>query len=437
MRFRSPILLATLLAAALPAAAQEPVTLTLPDALRRALDANLGLESTRAEIAVTESQRRAILGSILPKISVTGNVTENTEEVAFGSDGDQRTILPATDWAYRLTFSQPIYAGNRERKTLQQATLGTETARQDVSATADRVLLNVAADYLAVVQGEELLAVEQRNLDLARRRREQAQIFFDAGETTRIDVLRAETAIKAAERRLATARQLREAAASRLRLGLAIGDTAAPVRVAEPGHLFPALPPEQALLAEAENRRPEVMRARTAVDIAKLEVGKQRGALLPVVTADGGWINQKSTFPSDQYGFVALRFTVPLYQGGEIAARTVQARERQRQAELRLEEVRQAVREEVHRAMLDLETAEASLRLTREQLAAAEAEYEQANELYRAQELTSLEVESAEASLAEARRAVTTGKLDRDLAELRVWAAAGRLQSTLLPEDAR
>ncbi len=338
MRFRSLTLLATLLAAGLPAAAQEPITepiaLTLPDALRRALDANLGLESTRAEIAVSDAQRRAILGAILPKINITGNVTENTEEVAFGSDGDERTILPATDWGYRLTFSQPIYAGNRERKTLQQAKLGTETARQDVSATADRVLLNVAADYLGVVQGEELLAVEQRNLELARRRREQAQIFFDAGETTRVDVLRAETAIKAAERRLATARQVREAAASRLRVSLAVGDTTAPVRVTAPGQLFPTLPPEQALLTEAETLRPEVMRARTAVDIAKLEVGKQRGALLPVVTADGGWINQKSTFPSDQYGFVALRFTVPLYQGGEVAARTVQARERQRQAEL-------------------------------------------------------------------------------------------------------
>ena len=47
------------------------------------------------------------------------------------------------------------------------------------------------------------------------------------------------------------------------------------------------------------------------------------------------------------------------------------------------------------------------------------------------------EAEAAETSLAEARRAVATGELDRSLAELRVWSAAGLLKKTLLPEDVR
>jgi len=442
LRFRSLVLILALVA--LPAMAQTPPapvetpedTLTLSEAVQRAIGANLSLQRSRSEVTAADLQRRTILASVLPKVSLQGNATQNSEEVSFGSDTDSRVILPSTDWSYRLAFTQPIYAGFRERRALQQARLGIETARQGVLDVEDQILSGTVAEYLGVLEGESLLAVEQKNLELAHKRQKQAQDLYEAGEITRVEVLRAESDIKAAERRIAAARQLRDAAESRLRLVLSLDGTG-PLRVSEPGQLFPELPPEQALITEAERIRPEVAVAETNLEIARLEILKQRGAILPVVSAEGGWINQRSAFPTDQYGFFRLNVNVPIYQGGEVKARTAVAQERFRQAELQLQATRQVVREEVRLALLDLETTDANLRLAREQLAAAEAEYEQASELYSAQEITALEAESAETSLAEARRAVATGELDRDVAELRVWSAAGLLKKTLLPEDVR
>lgn len=418
-----------------PVAQAPGEALTLSEAIRRGLEANISLRRSRADVSVADLQRRTLLASVLPKVSILGNATRNSEEVSFGSDDDSTVILPANDWSYRLSVTQPIYAGFRERRALQQARLNVESARQGILDVEDQVLTSVVAEYLGVLEGESLLDVEQRNLLLARNRQKQAQDLYEAGEITRVEVLRAESDIKAAERRIASAQQLRDAAQSRLRLILALDG--GPLRVAEPGELFPQLPPEQALITEAENVRPEVAQARTALEIARLEVVKQQGARLPTVAAEGGWINQRSSFPTDQYGFLTLNVNVPLYQGGEVAARIATARERLNQAQLVLEEVEQAVREEVRLALLDLQTADANLRLAREQLAASEAEYEQASELYSAQEITALESEAAETSLAEARRAVATGELDRSLAELRVWSAAGLLKKTLLPEDVR
>jgi outer membrane protein len=419
------------LALAVPAQAQEPaapVTLTLPEALQRALEANPGIARSRAEIAASQAQTRATLSSILPQIGFQGNYTRNDKEVSFGSGDDQTTILAANDWSYRLTLNQPIYAGNRERKALQQTRLNTEIARQGLLNAEDQLLLGVASDYLTVVQSEALLDVEQKNLDLARRRRDQAQIFFDAGETTRVDVLRADADIKAAERRLATARQTREEAVGRLRLDLAME---APIEVKEPGSFLPARPAEAELVAAARASRPEVAQAEANVEIARLEVSKQKNAVLPTVTADGAYIKQRAAFPTDQYGQFSIRFSVPIFDSGQIRSRVAIAEQRRQQAELTLQQVRQTVGEEVHQALVSLQTAEANLQLSKEQLAAAEAEYNQANELYRAQELTSLEAQSAETSLAEARRTVANSQLDRDLAELRVWAAAGKLKTTV------
>ena len=64
------------------------------------------------------------------------------------------------------------------------------------------------------------------------------------------------------------------------------------------------------------------------LQIAQLEVRKQRGFWLPVVTFDGGRIAQKSSFPAQSYSYGALRFTVPLFQSGEVEARVAQAKER-------------------------------------------------------------------------------------------------------------
>jgi outer membrane protein len=442
VRFRSLSLLLALVA--LPALGQTPPappgtpenTLTLAEAVQRALGSNLALQSSRSEVTAADLQRRTLFASVLPKIGLQGSTTQNSEEVSFGSGSDSRVILPSNDWTYRLAFTQPIYAGFRERRALQQARLGIETARQGVLDVEDQILTGTVAEYLGVLEGESLLAVEQKNLDLARNRQKLAQDLFEAGEITRVEVLRAESDIKAAERRIAAARQLRDAAESRLRLVLSLDGTG-PLQVSEPGQLFPELPPEQALITEAERIRPEVAQAETNLEIARLEVLKQRGAILPVVSAEGGWVNQRSSFPTDQYGFFRLNVNVPLYQGGEVKARTAVAQERQRQAELQVQATRQVVREEVRLALLDLETTGANLRLAREQLAASEAEYEQASELYRAQEITALEAEAAETSLAEARRAVATGELDRDVAELRVWSAAGLLKKTLVPEEIR
>jgi outer membrane protein len=417
-----------------PGSAAQPSTLTLSEALRRALAANPGLARARSEVAVAEAQLDQTKSAVLPKVSLSGNLTRNSDEASFGSGSDQRILLPATDWNYRLTVAQPIWAGNRDRRALSQSRLAIESARQGAVDSEEQLLLNVAADYLSVIEGEQLIAVEQSNLELARRRQKQATDLFEAGETTRVEALRAEADVKASERRLAEVRQLRENAVGRLRLDLALDG---PLNVTDPADQVPAPPTEQALLIEADRSRPEVAQAQTALEIARLEVAKQRGALLPVVTGEGGWIDQKSPFPTDTYGYLTLRVNVPIYQGGEVAARVETAREHQRQAELRLAEVRQQVREEVRQALVDLETSRASLALSQEQLTAAEAEYAQASELYRAQEITALESESAETSLAAARRAVVTSNINLRIAQLRVWSAAGVLKNSFFPEDAR
>lgn len=430
------VLVAGVLAVAVAAAGRaEPAApathLTLAQALARALEANPVLGRARAEVGAAQATRRGALALVLPRLAATGGVIRNSKDVSFGSAEERRTVLPENDWNVRLTLQQPVFAGLREQRAYQQAKEGVRAAEHGLRAVHDRVLLRVAADYLAVVQGDQLLEVERGTLELARARRRQAADLFEAGEVTRVDVLRAEAALKAAERRVALAERERGVAAGQLRVDL---DLDGDVSVSAPELTLPARPGEAELLARAETARGDLEQARSSLRVAELEVAKQKGNYLPTLTADAGYIWQKTGFPSDRYGYAALRFSVPLWQSGEIGARVAAAREREQQAHLALAEARRQAREEVRRALLDARTAETDLRLAEEQLATAEAEYAQVFELYRSQEATSLDVQASESALAEARRAVVSGRLTRVLTELGVWFAAGDLQTALVKE---
>ncbi|HEX6086827.1 MAG TPA: TolC family protein [Thermoanaerobaculia bacterium] len=402
--------------------------LTFDGALTRAMEVNNSVERTREDIGIASAARDQLLSAVMPRITLNGDLTRNSIEQTFGEGDQSIAILPRNDWAYRITLEQPVFAGRRELRAYSQAKLNVENARIGVRGTEDAALLRVASNYLAVVNADRRVEVERRNIELAQRRLTQAQAFYEAGEVTKVDVFRAETAMKAAQRLLAVAVQQREHAEGQLRIDL---DLNGAIEVTPPERKLPPLPDEATLIAHAESTRADVDVAENNVRIAGLEVSKQRGFWLPTVRFDGGYIQQRTPFPANQYAYGALRFTVPIFQSGEVVARVAGAKSQERQAEIVLDETKIAAREDVRRALADLRSAEIGLQLAGEQLQAAQAEYEQAFELYRAQEATSLDVAASEASLADARRAVAEETLNRELAELRVWFAAGDIKQAV------
>src|SRR5204863_2097352 len=196
-----------LAAAALRVEGAEPTTLTFRQALQRAVEVNNTVERARADITAAEANKEQLLSNVLPRVTATGNAIRNSEEVSFGSGSDRSTVLPRNDWSYRVVLSQPVFAGRRELRAYSQAKIGIANAEQAVLGTEDAVLLRVASNYLALVNADARIDIEKRNIDLAEKRRKQSQAFFEAGEVTKVDVLRAETAIKAAQRALAVAAQ--------------------------------------------------------------------------------------------------------------------------------------------------------------------------------------------------------------------------------------
>jgi outer membrane protein len=399
--------------------------LTFDGALGRALLVSNSVERSRTDIVTATAQKSYLLSAVLPRIDLNGDVTRNSIEQRFGEGDDSIAILPQNDWSYRLTLNQPLYAGGRELRAYSQAKINIDIAREASFGTEDAVLLGVASNYLAVVNADRKVEVEKKNIELAEKRLAQAQAFYEEGEVTKVDVLRAQTSIRAAQRMLAFAAQEREHAVADLRTNL---DLDGPIDVETPGRQFPGLPTEEELIERAVSSRPDVVIAENNLRVAQLEVAKQRGFWLPTVRFEGGFVQQKTPFPTNEYAYGRLNFHVPIFQSGEVQARVAGAKSEEKDAEYALEEARIAAREDVRRALADLHAAQTSLQLATEQLEASQLEYDQSFELYRAQESTSLDLSASENALAISRRTLAEETLNRALAELRVWYAAGSIK---------
>ena len=288
------------------------------------------------------------------------------------------------------------------------------------------------ADYALAVQAQALVRVEEEASILAQKRIAQAQALFDAGEVTKVDVLRASTAHKAALRRVSAAEAEAIQARSRLRITLAVdGGDEELGALDEASEIGIPVVAQEALEARALVRS-DIRQAETNVRIADLEILKQKGAYLPVLYADLGYLKQRSSFPSNSYGYAALRFSIPVFQGGEVGARIRLATSRRHQAEVTLEETRRQATEDVRQALAVLETARRSKTLADDQLGAAEAEYAQARDLYDQREATALDLQAAESALSEARSSLIQGRFAVLQAEVSAWLAAGSLADAAL-----
>src|SRR5213594_3151677 len=161
------------------AEAAAATQLTFRQALQRAVEVNNSVERARADVTAAEANKQLLLSNVLPRIAATGSATRNSEEISFGSGSDKSTVLPRNDWSYRVVLSQPIFAGRRELRAYSQAKLGITSAQQAELGTEDAVLLRVASNYLALVNAEARIEIEKRNIDLAQKRRTQANAFFE------------------------------------------------------------------------------------------------------------------------------------------------------------------------------------------------------------------------------------------------------------------
>ncbi len=440
-----PLMLLTIVLATalvLPAAAQPTAhRISFADVAAAVFQNNLQLRAAALEVAVAEAQLAQARGGGLPQVALSGSYARTQERSGqtisfpnpFGPIPPTIAFtLPAPDpnlYAARLALQFPLYTGGRVESQIALAAANLRGAQSTFERTKQQALFGAQQLYLQALLGQETVAAAQRALDQASESQRVARARVRAGAAPQFDALQAEVAVANAEQSLVRART--SLTSAQVSLDAAINlpqDT--PLEFADTLEPRPVPGTLQDAIARALRDRPEQTQLRSRIDAAEASIELAASGGRPIVSVGTAYdVNNANGTATSATGSwsVSLAVTLSLFDGGI-------TRERVREAELRLEQLRileASVRQQIE---LDVRQAWLSLEQAAGELAAASKAVEQGREAarlaavrYEAGVGTSLEVLSAQTVLAQAELSLASARFNQNLARIRLILATGTI----------
>jgi outer membrane protein TolC len=385
-----------------------PIALTLPDAIQRGLDHNLGVLTLEQEVSRASGSRWRSLSGLLPDVSAqAGETRQTTNLAAFGFDasvfpGIPPVIGPFDVFDARVFVSQPLVDLSaiddvrRSGHELDAAKLESRNARDLVVQVVTDLYLQAAAASRRIDAVRSQVTTADSLLQLANQQ-------HDAGVVPGIDVLRAQVQLRAQRQRLIAVQN--DFAKAKLQLARAIGiPSAQPIDVGGTDVVVPrpALTLDQALQRAAASRT-DYQASLARLHAAEADHRAAEEEALPTLhlNADIGAIGGSPGDARRTYS-VAGTVQVPVFDAGQRQARLAETEATLRVRQAEAADFAERIASEVRTAFLDADAAEQQLAVTREQVDLANQELAQAKTRFAAGVASNLEVIQAQNEVATA-----------------------------------
>ena len=403
-------------------ATERPRVLTLAGAIQEGLafDPRVGAEAE----AVRQAEADIKTASQAPNPSASVSKTLTPLGSAFTADRQGGPPQRDLELSYPLDW---LLFGKRGA-AVASARMGLAEARANYQDFVRQRKTDIAVTFLAVLEARELLQLSRQDTSDLDRLQAIAQQRVALGGAAAVEVDRIAVAVLEARREA----RRREAALRVARSALAaiIGreDTEFEVE----GDLavgIPAVAPDlSAVLAMAEQARPDIRARRRAVDRAAAELRLARRSAWPELTSRVAYTRQYQEslgFPdASSYG-LGLDLTLPLFDRNQGNIRKAVSIQSQRELELRGALL--ALRAEIAQAASDYSVArEAAIAEDRAQLEAAQRVRERVQKAYELGGRPLLEVLDAQRIYREAARQTSSGRAAFLRAAHRLNAAVGQ-----------
>jgi outer membrane protein TolC len=412
-----------------------PLSLSISEAIDRALKYNLAPIISEQETRVSRAARLRSLSELLPKL--TGSFSESVQQInlaAFGFSGFPGVspiVGPFSLFDARARYSHTVvdFRFLHELRSAAEQVTASNFGQQDVR----EVVVLITTDlYL------ETLAADSR-VDATRAQFRTAQAVYDramnlkqSGVVPGIDVLRAQVQLQAQQQRVVAAEN--ELAKQKLNLARAIGlpqaqqFTQADSFVTDPI----ALPSFDEAIATALESRPDYRRSlaliRAAEESRKAAVGRRLPSLQ--VNADYGDIGPA---PGFSHGTVGLQGTllIPFYTGERARAEILQSESLLEERKAESANLRERIEYDIRTANLDIQAAAQQVRVAQGARDLAQLQLTQAQDRFAAGVTNGLEVTQAQEAVTTADENYISSLNSLNLAEASLARAMGTAEKMI------
>lgn len=421
--------------------ASPGISETLRNALELAYQANPVLNAQRANAAATGENLPRAKAGFQPKISATADIGLYSDSTRPSPDDCTRAYVGQTlantncdPYATRTTprgaglqVNQNVFDGFRTTNSIRQARSQISGAQATTRNVEQNTLLLAVVAYVDVLADTAIVAAAKSNVAALQDQLRQTKARHSFGDVTKTDVAQIEARLAAAQAQLSLALANLEGDVAGYKRVVGV----APDRLSPPSavsSLVPVSLDEAVHLSLAQN--PAIQAARLGIEVAVLQTKIVRSELLPNVSMTGSVLRRydmSSRGDERLAGSVAGQVSIPLYDGGEVAARTRQSQFVSTQRRLEADSIRDEIRALAEKSWSQYQGARQRVTSTQAQSRAAAIALSGLQSEWLFGERTLKEVLDAQQEVVNARINLVLAQRDLVVSSFTVAQATGRL----------
>jgi len=364
-----------------------PLYLTVPDIVHLVQTQNLDLFFQKESVLRALERSYQMRAALLPQISLSSSQSRQDQAFQQGPSFSGLGGKPYNAFNARISGTVTLIDADKyatyhiEKFNYLITQMDYEVVKQDLLQQALQLYFTHLQDLSRVEIIESTIARDRELLDLAIQQ-------FDAGVAIKIDVTRAEVRVATERRNLMEAETLVTQSIYDLKALLDIDldrevnlDRSIIEEIASPPSIK-----RYAAMGNYLEQRTELSRQLAELEQAQLARKAASWQRLPSIELFGDWgYDSNEIFDGDeqQAWLIGIRASMPLFEGGRIAAEKREADAAVRQNQYRMRTLRNRIVKEFRFAMIDMDSRYDQIEIAREEIRLGREEVSQAEERYR------------------------------------------------------
>ena len=387
--------------------------------------------AARATVEAGRERTPQALAGLLPTIGISGNTQWNENDISLRKSTTTDNVKFNSN-GYTLTLTQPLFrwqnwvAYDQSKFQVAQAEANFVQAGQDL-------ILRVAQAYFDVLYANENLKAVRANKVSIEQQLESAKRNFEVGTSTIVDAQEAQARFDLAIAQEIAAESDVEVRQRTLQaiIGKEPGSLAPFRRNAEIPQPQPADMKQWATAAENDNINVQLQMA--ALEIASLEVDRQRAGHYPtvdLVASKGSTTALASAglgLVDSDFRSIGVQVNLPIFQGGQVVSRQREASANRAAAESTLEQARRNAALQARQQYLGATNGLAQVRALRAALISSQSSLESNRLGFEVGVRINIDVLNADNQVYVTRRDLAKAVLETLMSQLRLKAAVGTL----------
>ena len=387
--------------------------------------------AARSTVEAGRERTPQALAGLLPTIGISGNTQWNENDISLRKSTTTDNVKFNSN-GYTLTLTQPLFrwqnwvAYDQSKFQVAQAEANFVQAGQDL-------ILRVAQAYFDVLYANENLKAVRANKVSIEQQLESAKRNFEVGTSTIVDAQEAQARFDLAIAQEIAAESDVEVRQRTLQaiIGKEPGSLAPFRRNAEIPQPQPADMKQWATAAENDNINVQLQMA--ALEIASLEVDRQRAGHYPtvdLVASKGSTTALASAglgLVDSDFRTIGVQVNLPIFQGGQVVSRQREASANRAAAESTLEQARRNAALQARQQYLGATNGLAQVRALKAALISSQSSLESNRLGFEVGVRINIDVLNAENQVYVTRRDLAKAVLETLMSQLRLKAAVGTL----------